>query len=198
MILRWFASAVVDLFFSAIAIFLSPLWALPFFVTTKKSKWSLVPEGRETLIGPLQLLSTWDDGIDAGWFESKYDDRMTSWWTNPQKARDGNGFAKYCLRMAWLIRNSAYGVAHFFLGFDRTGGYTTEIIKKVGVWDSHETNYEVRVDTKTNGQKAFLVRGQIIIRDNWYLRIQLGWKLTWVEDNVQVATHINPFRTWDY
>lgn len=30
----------------------------------------------------------------------------------------------------------------------------------------------------------------------YHLRVNLGWKLSWAAERVQIATHINPLRKW--
>lgn len=191
----WFLLSLVELTLSIVAVVLSPILALPFLSTDKKSDWCRVPEGRETLRGWLHLFSTWDDGIDAGWFDGHYDTRMPT-WTSPAKAREGSVFERWKLRMAWIVRNSCYGFAYYFFSFDRTGGAETRVVAQHGQWDSASTNYEILTQTNLAGKKAFLVRGQFYIRGAWYIRVQIGWKLTWDTPKAQLATHINPLRVW--
>lgn len=193
MILKWFLWAILELLISLIAILISPIICLPIFASTKPNKWCSVGEGRETLRGWLQLFSTHDDGIDAAWYKGLYDERIPG--KLEQGARDGKELNKYLLRMMWILRNSAYGFAHHFLSFEKSN-ITTRIVSEKGSWDSDSTNYLVRVDTNEKGVKAFLVRGQFYFFKKNYLRVQIGWKLTWDQAKVQIATHINPFRKW--
>ena len=46
------------------------------------------------------------------------------------------------------------------------------------------------------GWAAFQLRAQLYFTTTRYVRVNLGWKLTWAADRVQIATHINPFRVW--
>lgn len=194
MILRWLISAVFELLLSLVAVLLSPVLAL-FARTSYGNPYCSAPGPREYLPGWLQLFSTHDDGIDALWFKGMYDDRAPAGW--PEKARAGSWSAKYVLRVLWIVRNSAYGFAHYTLGFDRTGGYSSTFLSQRGKWDTDKTNWLVRVDTNAQGRKAFQVRGQFFFSETRYLRVNLGWKLDWVADRVQIATHLNPFRTWE-
>lgn len=204
MILKWFLWAILELLISLIAILISPIICLPIFASTKPNKWCSVGEGRETLRGWLQLFSTHDDGIDAAWYKGLYDERIPG--KLEQGARDGKELNKYLLRMMWILRNSAYGISHYWFYFKKTN-VTTEIRKEKGTWDSDSTNYLYRIDTNEDGQKAFLYRGQFFLfkslgikktlLSRLYWRVQIGWKLTWDQSQVQLATHLNPFpRLW--
>ena len=177
-----------------LAILLSPLLAL-LARTADSNPYCSAAGPREYLPGWLHLFSTHDDGIDALWFEGLYDDRAPVGW--PEKARAGSWWARYVLRVLWIVRNSAYGFAHYTLGFERVGAYSTKILAQRGVWDTNTTNWLVRVDTNSKGKKAFQVRAQIFFIRTRYLRINLGWKLDWAAERVQIATHINPFRKWE-
>lgn len=192
MYIKWFFLAIAELSVSLFTVLFSWLLAL-FYKEAESNKWCIAKGPRQYLIGPLQLFSTWDDGVDAGWYKGLYDDRVPS-WSNPEKARQGNWLEQYKLRVWWLVRNSAYGFAHYFFGFKRGPNFTTVIKKKVGVWDSGNTNYEYRIDTTEDGRQAWLFRGQFYYTKKMFVRVQLGWKLTWREEVVQIATHINPLR----
>lgn len=193
MIVRWILSAAAELLLSLIAVVLSPVLAL-LYVTRDSNPYCSAPGPREYLRGWLHLFSTHDDGIDALWFKCLYDDRAPVGW--PEKARAGSWWARYVLRVLWIVRNSAYGFAHYTLGFDRSGGYTSKFLTQRGTWDSETTNWLVRVDTNAAGRKAFQVQAQLYFTGTRYLRLNLGWKLTWDKPIVQIATHINPFRSW--
>ena len=193
MIARWFCFAVLELLLSAVAVILSPLLALC-AVTRDSHPYCSAKGPRQYLWGWLHLFSTHDDGIDALWFKGLYDDRAPVGW--PEKARDGSKLAQYCLRVLWIIRNSSYGFAHHLLGFERVGMYNTLILAQRGKWDSAATNWLYRIDTNKEGKKAFQVRAQLYFTTTRYVRVNLGWKLDWAAERVQLATHINPFRVW--
>ena len=190
MIARWFCFAVLELLLSAVAVLLSPLCA----VTRDSHPYCSAKGPRQYLWGWLHLFSTHDDGIDALWFKGLYDDRAPVGW--PEKARAGSWWAKYVLRVLWIVRNSAYGFAHYFMGFERVGMYNTLILAQRGKWDSAATNWLYRIDTNKEGKKAFQVRAQLYFTTTRYVRVNLGWKLDWAAERVQLATHINPFRVW--
>lgn len=194
MIAAWPLLALAELMLSAVAVLLSPLLAL-LYVTRDSHPWCSVPGPRQYLRGWLQLFATHDDGIDALWFKGLYDDRAPPGW--PARARAGSWWAQYVLRVLWLVRNSAYGFAHYYLGFDRAEPYTTRILAQRGAWDTSSTNWLIRVDTNAVGKRAFQVRAQLFYGGGRYVRINLGWKLAWAQDRVQIATHFNPFRKWD-
>lgn len=179
---------------SLVAVVFSPLLSL-LARTADSNPYCSAKGPREYLPGWLHLFTTHDDGIDALWFGGHYDDRSPSNWE--LKARNGSRFAKWYLRVLWIVRNSAYGFAHYTMGFDRSAGYTTSIITQRGKWDTDTTNLLVRVDTNAAGRKAFQVQAQLYFTRTRYLRINLGWKLTWAAERVQIATHINPFRKWN-
>ena len=193
MIARWFCFAVPVLLLKAVAVLLSPLLAL-LARTAESNPWCSATGPREYLPGWLHLFSTHDDGIDAGWYGGHYDDRAPAGW--PQKARDGSRLHRWLLRMWWIVRNSAYGFAHYTLGFERVGAYSTKILAQRGAWDTATTNWLIRVDTNSAGRKAFQIRAQLYFTQTRFLRVNLGWKLDWVAERVQIATHINPFRKW--
>ena len=184
---------IFELLISIVAVLLSPVLAL-FAVTRDSNPWCSAPGPRQYLRGWLQLFSTHDDGVDALWYQGLYDDRDPDGWA--EKARAGSRWARYVLRVLWIVRNSAYGFAHYFMGFDRSAGFTTRIVSQRGKWDSDTTNWLIRVDTTAEGKKAFQVQAQLFFTKERYVRLNLGWKLTWDKDVVQIATHINPFRKW--
>ena len=193
MIARWFCFAALELLLSALAVLLSPLLAL-LARTAESNPWCSATGPREFLPGWLHLFTTHDDGIDAGWFGGFYDDRAPKGW--PQRARDGSWLARYYLRVLWIVRNSAYGFAHYLLGFERVGMYNTLILAQRGVWDSDTTNWLYRIDTNKQGRTAFQLRAQLYFTTTRYVRVNLGWKLDWAADRVQLAAHINPLREW--
>lgn len=193
MIYAWPLLALTEFALSVLAVGLSPLLAMC-SVTLANHKYCSAPGPREYLPGWLHLFATHDDGIDAGWYMGLYDDRAPAGW--PKMARNGSKVARWHLRMWWILRNSGYGFAHFVLGFDRSAGYTTRYLLQRGKWDSDTTNYSLRVDTNADGRKAFELRGQFFYSRTRYVRVYLGWKLSWAAPRVQIATHINPFRTW--
>lgn len=184
---------VLELVISILAVLLSPVLAL-LARTADSNPYCSAPGPREYLPGWLQLFSTHDDGIDALWFKGLYDDRAPVGW--PEKARAGSWWARYYLRVLWIVRNSAYGFAHYTLGFERVGAYSTKILAQRGAWDTATTNWLIRVDTNAEGKKAFQVQAQLYFTGTRYLRLNLGWKLTWAAERVQITTHINPFRKW--
>lgn len=193
MIARWFCFAVPALLLKSVAVLLSPLLALC-VVTRDSHPYCSASGPREYLWGWLHLFSTHDDGVDALWYQGHYDTRAPVGW--PEKARDGSWFARYYLRVLWIVRNSAYGFAHYLLGFERVGMYNTLILAQRGVWDTATTNWLYRIDTNKQGRTAFQIRAQLYFTRTRYVRVNLGWKLDWVADRVQLATHINPFRKW--
>lgn len=193
MIARWVIFAALELLLSAVAVLLSPVLAL-LYVTRDSHPYCSATGPREYLHGWLHLFSTHDDGIDAGWFGGHYDDRAPAGW--PQKARDGSRLHRWLLRMWWIARNSGYGFALHWFGFDRSGGYTSKFLAQRGNWDTSTTNWLVRVDTNAAGTRAFQVRAQIYLTAVRYVRVNIGWKLDWAADRVQLATHINPLREW--
>ena len=193
MIARWFCFAVPALLLKAVAVILSPLLAL-LARTAESNPWCTAPGPREYLPGWLHLFSTHDDGVDALWYQGHYDTRAPAGW--PQRARDGSWLARYCLRVLWIVRNSAYGFAHHFMGFERVGMYNTLILAQHGKWDSDTTNWLYRIDTNKEGKKAFQVRAQLYFTTTNYVRVNLGWKLDWLTAQPQLATHINPLRVW--
>lgn len=193
MFIFWVFSALAEFGLSILAVLLSPLLAL-LYTTRTSHPWCSATGPREYLRGWLHLFTTHDDGIDAGWYRSLYDDRAPQGW--PAKARAGSWLYRYALRIWWIVRNSAYGFAHYKLGFDRSAGYSTRYLLQRGQWDTATTNYSLRVDTNQAGRKAFELRGQFFFTGTRYVRVYLGWKLSWAAPRVQIATHINPFRTW--
>lgn len=193
MIARWFCFAVLELLLSAVAVLLSPVLAL-LYVTRDSHPYCSAPGPREYLRGWLHLFSTHDDGVDAGWHGGHYDDRAPKGW--PQKARDGSRLHRWLLRVWWIARNSGYGFALHWFGFDRGESPHTRIVAQRGAWDTSTTNWLVRVDTNAAGTRAFQLRAQIYFTVTRYVRINIGWKLDWTPRAVQVVCSINPFRKW--
>ena len=194
LIITYLFKATVAFILSVLAILLSPLLALT-ARTANSNPWCFVPGPREFLPGWLQLFSTQDDGVDAGWFGGRYDDRAPEGM--PERARAGSIFYKWRLRVWWICRNNAYGFSYHFLGFDKSKGFTTNVITQHGTWDTDKTNWLFRIDTNAAGQKAFQIRAQLFFTKKRFVRVNLGWKLDWIADRVQLVTHVNPFRTWE-
>ena len=193
MVARWFAFALAELLLSAVAVLFA--WLLALFAVTRDSHPYCSAKGpRQYLVGWLHLFSTHDDGVDAGWYQGLYDDRAPDGW--PVQAREGSVVYRYALRIWWIVRNSCYGFAHYVFGFDRTGGSSSRYIVQKGMWDTATTNYSLRVDTNKAGRRAFELRGQFYFTRTRYVRVFLGWKLSWGATRVQIATHVNPFRVW--
>ena len=190
---RWLLFAAAELLLSLIAVLLSPILALC-AVTRESHPYCSAKGPRQYLVGWLHLFSTHDDGVDAGWFGGHYDDRAPKGW--PQKARDGSKLYRWLLRVWWINRNTAYGFAHYFLGFDRGEKSSTRVIAQRGAWDTSSTNWLVRVDTNAKGQKAFQVRAQLYFTKTRYLRVNFGWKLDWEPALVQIVVSLNPFKAW--
>ena len=193
MIGRWIAYALAKLLLSAAAVLLSPVLAL-FAVTRASHRYCSAKGPREYLRGGAQLFSTHDDGVDAGWFKSLYDDRAPKGW--PQKARDGSRRHRWLLRMWWIARNPSYGFALYKLGFDKGDKPNRRILTQRGAGDTSTTNWLVQVDTNTAGKKAFQVRGQLYFTADRYVDVNLGWKLDWEPALVQVVFSLNPFKVW--
>jgi len=186
---------VLQLAFNVITWLLSPLLALC-AVTRDSSRWCVAPGPRQYLWGWLQLFSTWDDGVDAGWFTGQYDAKTPAGLAD--KARSGSRWAQYRLRFWWLIRNPAYGLSYYLLGFERGFGFSTRSWGS-GSWDSGATNWQLRIDTAKGGGSAFMLRAQLFFTSTRYVRLYLGWKLGNAEvmgSRVGISTHINPFRSF--
>src|SRR5699024_4621867 len=119
--IRYTLSALAVLVAKALNIMLAPIIALPPFITHAEESEttgypSLYPgKPREFLIKPLRWMQTHDAPLDeyyyAGYYEGKWTERF----------KDN----KWLMRVCWLWRNAAYGVAHK-LGYDQRGMVPTK------------------------------------------------------------------------
>ena len=114
--LRWLICFPLSIFLNLLTWVLSPILALPIFVT--------VIDGREWLIKPLRWFQTFDAPLDEGHFGGYFTT------TNP-----------YLYRMYWLVRNPAYGFGHFLLGVEPTLNKPI-VIGSVNKWDTGVDNWE--------------------------------------------------------
>src|SRR5690625_4055605 len=116
MLIKYVTKAVVVLAAKALTIVLAPIIALPPFIVLREESEttgypSLYPDKpREFLIKPLRWLQTHDAPLDEYYYEGYYKGK----WT--ERFKDN----KYLMRICWLWRNAAYGVAHR-LGYDQRG-----------------------------------------------------------------------------
>ena len=175
-IIKWIFFAPV-LLLGKLAVYpLAPIFALPPFVrmaeesetTGYPSQWPGKP--RAFLIPALMWAQTHDDCLDAYWTAKRFGRWIERY---SQEYFDTHWWLRYYCYVAWLWRNSAYGLAHS-LGFDQEG---LEILsfKDDGTWNQPVNDYFYYVVKNAKGQKAFEFKFQWFYSKKRYLQVRIGW-----------------------
>lgn len=86
--------------------------------------------------------------------------------------------------LGWLVSSNAALFVGMFVGL---GGFGINWYYRHKADKRHEA---------AERREAFQLRAQLYFTRTRYVRVNLGWKLGWAADRVQLATHINPFRKW--
>jgi hypothetical protein len=112
---RWLLCFPFSIALTFVTWFLSPLLALPIFVT--------IIDGREWLIKPLRWFQTFDAPLDE-FTHGGY----------------GTASSAYTNRIKWLIRNPAYGFAQYPMGIEPTS--LPKVTGSICKWDMGFNNWE--------------------------------------------------------
>ena len=160
--LRWLLCYPFSVALTLATWLLSPILALPIFVT--------VIDGREWLIKPLRWFQTFDAPLDEFTYGGY-----------------GTASSKYTNRIKWLCRNPAYGFAQYPMGVRPSN--KPIVYGSMAKWDNRlgMNNWEY-----TTWGNAFNLRAQWFFTYSWFIRINIGWKAHSGFTRLMLATHITP------
>lgn len=191
---RYVVSALVVLFTKALTLLLAPIFALPFFVVIRDESEAIgysspsPDKKREFLIKPLRWAQTHDAPLDEYYYEGYYKGK----WTERLKSN------KWFMRMCWLWRNPAYGVAHK-LGYDQRGMVLTKNRDEMSLRDSGTKNISYYTAINEKGKKGVMYFAQFpypFIKGKC-LELYLGYKLTRKDPDKRcmIAVRVKPFKS---
>jgi hypothetical protein len=179
--LRYIPSALICVLATFITWLFSPVLAALSF-TTKDGNLPRWCYWLQTHDNPLDGLWVGDEGY---WHRIRDYNDYTWLFKHSNEEIAASFWLKYFARVAWLIRNPAYGVANQ-LGVDVKGLIELQHIER--------DSFEWRVWQTPNGHyvfKLYLLKPWAFGRS---LRMQIGWKAVGQEPRMMLATHVNPFR----
>lgn len=186
--LRYISSAVLVLLAKVLTYLLAPILAV---LVTKAEESettgypSLHPgKSRYFLIKPLRLLQTHDAPLDEYYYGGYYEGK----WT--ERFKDNKWFMRVC----WLWRNPAYGIA-YMVGFDQKGIRVKTIKDQYHLRNSGEKNSTRLLATNAKGQEAFFYFKQIPYGKRC-LELYFGWKFYNRKENERgmLVVRFKPFK----
>ena len=192
--IRYIVSALAVLFTKALTLLLAPIFALPIFVVMRDESEalgysSLYPiKQREFLIKPLRWAQTHDAPLDEYYYTGYYKGKWTERFKNN----------KWFMRMCWLWRNPAYGVAHK-LGYNQQGMVLTKNRDEMTLRNSGVKNISYYTSVNEKGRKGFMYFAQFpypFIKGK-ALEFYLGYKLTRKDPDKRcmLAVRVKPFKS---
>src|SRR5690625_1225764 len=191
MLIKYVIKAVVVLAAKALTIVLAPIIALPPFITHAEESEttgcpSLYPgKPREFLIKPLRWLQTHDAPLDEyrvmGYYKGKWTERF----------KDN----KYLMRICWLWRNAAYGVAHR-LGYDQRGMLRSKTRDEIALRNTGFKNISYYTAVNGNNKKAFMFFAQLPYTKKRALELYFGYKLLRndPDQRCMLVVRVKPFK----
>jgi hypothetical protein len=191
MLIKYVIKAGFVLSAKALTIVLAPIIALPPFITHAEESEttgypSLCPgKPREFLIKPLRWLQTHDAPLDeyyhGGYYRGKWTERFKS--------------NKYIMRICWLWRNAAYGVAHK-LGYDQRGMELVKHKDEMVLRDTGQPNFSYFTATNARGQRGFMYFAQLPYSKHRCVELYFGYKLLRKDPDQRcmLAVRIKPFK----
>ena len=191
---RYILSALAVLVAKALTLLLAPIVSLPPFVVIRDESEAIgysspyPNKQREFLIKPLRWMQTHDAPLDEYYYTGYYKGK----WT--ERFKDN----KYFMRMCWLWRNPAYGVAHK-LGYDQQGMVLTKNRDEMYLRDSGTKNISYYTSINEKGQKGFMYFAQFPypFMKGKALELYLGYKLTRKDPDKRcmLAVRVKPFKS---
>lgn len=192
--IRYTLSALTVLLAKVLTYLLSPILALPPFVVMRDESAAIgysspyPDKQREFLIKPLRWLQTHDAPLDEYYYTGYYKGK----WTERFKHN------KWFMRMCWLWRNPAYGVAHK-LGYDQRGMILTKNRDEMYLRNTGINNISYYTSINEKGQKGFMYFSQIHypFLKGKCLELYLGYKLTRKDPDKKcmLAVRVKPFKS---
>lgn len=190
-ILRYIPLAVIDLAADLLAVVLSPIAALPIFI-------SLDANGRERIHFLWRWITTHDEYIDLYVHHEK--GQSEHWFLRrftPEQIKR-SGWLRYYARIAWIFRNPAYRVSHW-LGYDQRGVQMPADGFDDPRWDSGWPNSAFWAVRNASGRVGFLFQAQWYYWGQRCVEVQFGWKLyrSDPDQRCMLAFRIIPFKKYE-
>jgi hypothetical protein len=196
-ILLWAVKVPLLIFLSLVAYIIAPIIAC-FITHAEESETtghpSLFPgKPREFLIPFFRIWQSEDAPVDEyywanyepnGWIQRHFRDKYET-----------SSFARWLYRVAWLIRNPAYGFGNK-LGYSSTGMYFTVSHDNEHLWRKGITNVSWWVARNSYSETGWCFQMQWHYWGERCLEIYLGYKLFADGRNKSVAMRFNPFRKY--
>lgn len=175
MVARYIAGSIVVILAKVLVYITAPLLAL--FVTTRN--------GREYLVKPIYWLQTHDAPLDEYYYGGYYKGK----WTERFKSN------KYLMRICWLWRNPAYGVAHK-LGYDQRGMKLAKHRDEVVLRDTGQPNFSYFTATNSKKQRGFMYFAQLPYSKHRCVELYFGYKLLRKDPDKRcmLVARIKPFK----
>lgn len=188
---RYTLSALAVLVAKALTIVLAPIIALPPFIVLREESEttgypSLHPgKPREFLIKPFRWMQTHDAPLDEYYYAGYYKGK----WT--ERFKDN----KWLMRVCWLWRNAAYGVAHK-LGYSQVGMVLTKHKDEMQLRNTGFKNITYYTAVNGNDKKAFMFFAQFPYTKNRALELYFGYKLLRndPDQRCMLAVRVKPFK----
>lgn len=171
---------------------LAPILALPWLVVeAEESETTGYPslikdEPREFLVRPLRWLQTHDAPLDEYYYAGYYKGK----WT--ERFKDNKWFMRVC----WLWRNPAYGIAHA-LGYSQKGMKLFYVKDQWSLRNSGLPNTTFVKAVNNKGQKGWLYFKQIPYGKKKCLELYFGWKLFRrdPDEKCMLVFRVKPFKS---
>lgn len=190
-ILFYSIGSLVVLLGKGLTYILAPLLALPWFVVeAEESETTGYPslikgEPREFLVRPLRWLQTHDAPLDEYYYAEYYKGK----WTERFKAN------KYIMRVCWLWRNPAYGIAHK-LGYDQRGMELVKHKDEMVLRNSGQPNFSYFTATNAKKQRGFMYFAQLPYSKHRCVELYFGYKLLRKDPDrrCMLVVRVKPFK----
>lgn len=188
MYLRYTISALLVLLSKVFVYIFAPILAL---LVTKGEESEvtgypsfIVGEPRYFLIKPLRWLQTHDAPLDEYYYLEYYKGKWTERFKNN----------KWFMRVCWLWRNPAYGIAHA-LGYSQKGVSIKVKRDEMHLRNSGKNNTSSFKAKNSKGSKGFMFFKQIVYGKRC-VEIYLGWKLfrNDPDEKCMIVARLKPFK----
>lgn len=189
--IKYSLSALIVTAGKILACLLAPIISLPPFVVRREESEitgypSLYPgKPREFLIRPLRWLQTHDAPLDEYYYAGYYKGK----WTERFKTN------KYIMRICWLWRNPAYGIAHK-LGYDQRGMELVKHKDEMVLRNTGQPNFSYFTATNTKKQRGFMYFAQLPYSKHRCVELYFGYKLLRndPDQRCMLVVRIKPFK----
>lgn len=164
--------------------------------TVKRLNKQVVTLDRDYLLPVFRLFATFDNAADEWWYgmyNTEYWVKSVREWT--QADYDGSWWIRYFCRLAWLIRNPAYGWGYYVFGV-ALSPYDVKREVLLGSEDSGKSwsVYTEFENTLCHTFTAFQYRAQWFYTSNRYIDINIGYKSHKGFNDLMYGNRFSPFR----